>query len=395
MTLRVLQVIPTLGVLSGGPVVAVVESARALGDRGVETTVVATDLALPAWTKGQRPATPADLPAGAEAVKVVLARAGRPYRLAYSPTLLRDLRERAHGQDVVHIHSLYLFPQFAAGLAARAAGTPYIVSPRGALDPWLRRRGRLRKRAMDVVWQRRLLERAALLHVTTEDEARLIRDVAPDVPRRVVPNGIFWSRFQNLPDSDEFRRRYLEGHTGRAVLSLGRLTAKKGLDILVEAFGRIASRFPDTVLVLAGPDDGESPALRRQAAELGIAERVFFTGMLLGEDKLAALEAADVWALPSHTENFGIAVVEAMAAGVAVVVSPAVNLSPDIAASNAGLVVPAEPGAFAAEISELLDDAERRRALGESGRLFSRAYDWSEVAARLEDMYRSVAEARV
>jgi glycosyltransferase involved in cell wall biosynthesis len=227
-----------------------------------------------------------------------------------------------------------------------------------------------------------------MLHVTTAEEERLTADIAPGVARAVVPYGIHWRRFQQLPPPEAFRRRYLGGWPGPVVLNLGRIAAKKGLDVLVRALADV----PDARLVLAGPDDeGLRPSLERLAASTGVSDRVTFTGMLHAEERLAALAVADVWALPSHTENFGIAVVEAMAAGRTVVVSPGVNIAPDVAAADAGVVAVAEPRAWAATLASLLADAERREQFGVRAREFARRYDWSEVAPRWKSMYEEAA----
>ena len=220
-----------------------------------------------------------------------------------------------------------------------------------------------------------MLKRAAALHVTSEEEARLIADVAPDVPRAVVPIGIRWDDFQTLPPPGSFRDRYLGGHSGPVVLFLGRLTFKKGLDVLVAGFARAA--VPDAVLAIVGPDDeGMQPGLESLARHAGIGSRVVFTGMLRGEDKAAAIAAADVWALPSHTENFGLAVVEALAAGRPVLMSPAVNIAHDAGAARAAAICEPDANEFGYALGALLADHERRVELGARAREFARRYDW-------------------
>ncbi|MBI5284568.1 MAG: glycosyltransferase [Chloroflexi bacterium] len=390
--MRVLQVIPNLAARTGGPPVAVVESSLALQRCGVETTIFATDMAEAASARAHERVVPGDLPAGADALDLRLFPARWPYRLAFSPELYRALGEEARRYDVVHIHSLFLFPQFAAYRGARGAGVPYVVSPRGALDPYLRQRSRSVKAIAGALWQGRALEGAAALHVTSDEEARLIDDVAPGVPRAVVSNGIRWAEYQDLPPAVEFRERFLNGHDGPVVMYLGRLSHKKGLDVLIRAFAIVRRDVPDARLAIAGPDDeGLQPALTALAAHEGVGEAVTFTGMLRGRDKLAALAAADVWALPSHSENFGIAVAEALAAGRAVVVSGAVNIAPEIAAAGAGAVSELTPEAFAAEIVALLRDGARRQTLGASGREFARRYDWSVIGPQLAALYEKVA----
>lgn len=392
--MRVLQVIPTLAARTGGPPATVVAASLALKACGVETTIVATDMAEAASAKQHARVAVGDLPAGAADLDVRLFPAHAPRRLAFSPAMYAAVADLAPRYDVVHIHSLFLFPQFAAYRAAGGRHVPYIVSPRGSLDPHLRTRGRAVKAIAEALWQRRFLEHAAAIHVTSTDEARLIADIAPAVPRAVVPNGIDCSAYGDMPSGAAFKQRWFGdacGADARVVMYLGRLSHKKGLDLLVRAFSRVAATRPDVRLAIVGPDDeGLTPALRAEAAGAGVADRVAFTGMLRGDAKLDALAAAGVWALPSQSENFGNAVVEAMAAGVPIVVSPDVNIATDIADASAGVVAPRTVGAFALEIGALLDDGDRRAALSSRARAFARRYDWAVVAPRLAAMYDGV-----
>ncbi len=389
--MRVLQVIPNLAARTGGPPVAVVESSLALRDCGVETTIFATDMAEAASAPSHARVGAADLPAGARDLDLRLFPARWPRRLAFSPELYRSLAREAPRYDVVHIHSLFLFPQFAAYRGARTADVPYVVSPRGALDPFLRGRGRAVKAIADTLWQRGMLDSAAALHVTSDDEQRLIADVAPRVTRHVVPNGIRWNAYQQLPSGDAFRARFFAGSTAPIVMFLGRISHKKGLDVLIRAFARVRREIGGCKLAIVGPDDeGLTPSLRSLAGSLGIAAEVVFTGMLQGDEKLGALAAADVWALPSHSENFGNAVIEAMACGLPVVISPHVNIAPQIASTDAGIVAALDEQAFATAIMALLHDRAARDAIGERGRAFARRYDWSAVGPQLASMYDAV-----
>jgi glycosyltransferase involved in cell wall biosynthesis len=176
------------------------------------------------------------------------------------------------------------------------------------------------------------------------------------------------------------------------ILSLGRLAEKKGLDRLIAAFARIASDVPDCRLVLAGPDDdGLELSLRRFAAQAVVADRVDFPGMLTGEAKLSALAAATVWALPSYTENFGVAVVEALAAGVPTVVSSAVNISTEARAADALIVAENTPAGFANALVRLLGDEVERKRLAVAGPTFASRYSRSIVGRQLADVYASVS----
>ncbi len=390
--MRILQVVPSLAPRTGGPATAVLESSRALRAAGIEVSVFATDIGAAASAHNAGRVTLADLPA-TRGLDVRLFPAIAPRRIVYSPALARALADAAPAYDLVHIHSLYLHPQFAAYRAAIGACVPYIVSPRGALDGYLRRRGRIAKAIAGAVWQRRMLQHAAGLHLTTDDEARLSIDVAPSVRRFIVPNGLRWDDYQSLPSGAEFRRRHRIAPETPIVLYFGRISHKKGLDVLIRAFG-ILRRESECQLIIAGPDDeGLTSQLRALTMREGVADRVTFTGMQAGAARLEALAAADVWALPSHSENFGNAVVEAMAAGLPVVISDGVNIAADVAAAGAGIVAPIDARAFANEIASLLAHPGKRRALGIRGRAFARRYDWSVVAPQLIEMYGRVISA--
>jgi glycosyltransferase involved in cell wall biosynthesis len=386
--MRVLHVVPGLASRTGGVATSTVQGCLAVEAHGVATTVLTTDLAEAASARRHRRVTSEELPRGADGLDIRIFRARPPYRLAFSPELHRAVGSTVGSFDVVHIHSLFLFPQWSAFHHARAAGIPFVVSPRGSLDPYLRRRGRIRKAIVSTLWQRRMLEHAAALIPTTDAEAALFADIAPRVPRVVVPNPIEWAIYQSLPDGEPFRRRYLAGHSGPVVLNLGRLSHKKGLDILIRAFARVHAEDPDSRLVIAGPDDeGLQPRLAVLAAREGVGTATVFTGMLTGQDRLAALAAADVWALSSHTENFGVAVVEALAAGIPTVISPAVNIAQEAARAEAVLVSDLESERFATAILALLRDRDRAAALGERGRSFARRYDRFAVGRQLTSAY--------
>jgi glycosyltransferase involved in cell wall biosynthesis len=392
--MKVLQVVPSLALRTGGPAVVAVEIARCVRARGVESTVFATDMAYPAQAVHRGRLTSNGLPHGWEAVDLRLFPARAPYRLVYSPELGKALRKEVAGYDVVHIHSLFLYPQFAAAREANRYGVPCVFSLHGALDPWLRRRGRLQKALADALWQRRALKRAAALHLTTADESQLVADVAPRVPRRIVPMGIRWGEYQQLPSGEDFRAERLGGHRGPVVLNVGRISVKKGLDLLIKAFARVVHE--EALLAIAGPDDeGLQSKLEALAAREGVRDRVVFTGLVQGDDKLAAFAAADVWALSSHTENFGVAVMEAFAAGLPTVISPAVNLAPEVKQAGAGIVCRLDEAALAETIDSLLGDAARREELGARARQFARRFDWDALAPDLVELYEAVAKRRV
>ncbi len=370
-----------------------VEACARLDSLGVETTIFTTDMALPQATTPRRRVDPEEFPPGAERLDVRVFPAQQPYRMAHSAALSRALQAEAARFDVIHIHMVFHLPARAASLRARKLGKPYVVSPVGSLDPKLRGRSRRVKAINDALWQRRMMDEATVIHYKTAEEARLCADLAFRAPGIVVPNGVDLAAFGHPEGGREFRARHLGGAGGPVVMNVGRIAYKKRLDRLIRAFAALPPRSPAAVLAIVGPDDeGLGRELAALADELGVAERVYLTGVVNGAERQAALAAADVWVLPSDTENFGNAIVEAMAAGVPVVVTPGVNLADEIAAAGAGLVATTEPGAIAAQIGALLDDADMARRVAAAGRAFAARYDWSVVAPQLAGMYGRALE---
>jgi glycosyltransferase involved in cell wall biosynthesis len=387
--LKVLHVIQDLSAHTGGPPVVITEASLALSSAGVEATVVATDAALMASAASAQRVRDGDLPQGARQLDIRLCSLQPPRRFAFSWPLARLLDRIAPEYDVVHIHMLYLFPHLAAYRTARKHRIPYVVSPHSALDPYIRSHGRLKKAIAWRLWQGAEMEHASALHLFAAEEVPLVSDIAPSVPRVIVPNGVRWSDYQDLPDGAIFRDRYLNGYGGPVVMFLGRIAEKKRIDILIEAFGTVAGEGVDARLVIAGPDnEGAGPKLRELVRQRDLSDHTFFPGMLHGEDKLAALAAADIWVLTSRSEGFSMAVIEALAAGRPCLLSPAVFIASEAHREGAALLCDLDSDAFATGIRELLANPDRRIKMGATARKFARRYDWDVVAQGWKRMYQ-------
>jgi glycosyltransferase involved in cell wall biosynthesis len=395
--LRALHVTGALGARLGGPSKAAQEMCAAIAARGIRVTLFSTDLDEQGrWSPLAAPdrlEVPTGRPLLADGVERWYFRTRWPSRLAFAPDLRRVLRERIGEFDVVHVHSLYLYTTVVACRAALHAGVPYVVRPHGTLDPYLRRRHRIRKAAADAVVQRRLLDGAAAIHFTSEDERDLVRPLGLRAPGVVVPLGVDLREFERLPTPGSFRLRHPDLAGRRLVVFVGRVTPKKGLDLLVRAFSRVSRDVPDAHLVIAGPDDhGYARTVERMLRSMGLRHRATLPGMLLGQEKLALLADADVWALPSYTENFAIAAVEAMACGVPVVISDRVNIHREVAAAGAGLVTACDAAQVASAIRRVLDDAALRWRLAAAGsRLVRSTFTWDAAASRLIELYERLA----
>jgi len=311
----------------------------------------------------------------------------------YSRQLKKELKNHLWDFDIVHIHGLYRFPQTIAAHYARRYNVPYLVCPHGSLDPFLYNnpKNRFVKRAYEYLIELKNLNRASAIHFTSREEKELTRFLNLKAESIIIPNGILTEQYEALPPRGRFRKKHgLDGK--KIVLHLGRINFKKGLDILVQSFALVAKRWDDVHLVIAGPDnEGYGEKVKWWLKEENIFDRATFTGMLLGEDKLAAFGDADIFVLPSYTENFGIAVVEAMTCELPVVISDKVNIWREVEEGGAGMVGPCDANRFAEMISKLVEDAEMAKQMGSNGKaLVKKRFQLSSAAVSLEEAYRSI-----
>ena len=289
--------------------------------------------------------------------------------------------------DGVHIHGLWDVTSVAASRAARRWNKPYVLSCHGMLEPWALNQGKLKKQIYSALIERDVVREASCLHALTEAEAAQYRTyTGTDTPAVVIPNGV------SVPDdlSPELcLEKYPELRDRRIVLFLARLHVKKGVDLLVHAWQRIIAKVPDAMLVLAGPDsDGLSATLKDVAISEGIQDSVLFTGMLAAEMKWSALAAAECLILPSHSEGLSMSVLEAMGAGLPVVVTPQCNM-PWIPEVGAGWLTDPTRDAIAETLVEVLSRTREANAgSGALARAFIRQnYSWSSVAERIAEVY--------
>jgi glycosyltransferase involved in cell wall biosynthesis len=312
--------------------------------------------------------------------------------LTFSSALFRALHLEIPKYHLVHIHMLYRLPQAFAARFAYGAHVPYCVQPHGALDPVLfyKQERRRTKRAYEFFIEQNNLRRASGLIYTTAGERDATAFLGLSTPAYIVPAGLAVDLYRRKSDTDSFRARY--GLIGKDILLwMGRITQVKALPTLIKAFISLAARRSNLALVLAGPDqDNQRPVLERMVREAGFQDRVTFTSMIHADEKLAALQAAQIFLLPSYTENFGISAMEAMAAGCPTIVSENVKIAPDIVSSGAGLSVPVDDEKLAAAIESLLANPSRRLQMGAAAARLAEHYDWTRVAERMEQAYQAM-----
>jgi glycosyltransferase involved in cell wall biosynthesis len=314
--------------------------------------------------------------------------------LGNHPDIKRTLRGAMANVDVVHIHALWEEIQYQAGRLARSLGKPYIISPHGMLDPWSLRQRRWKKKLYLALRMRRILYGAIAIHFTTQTEADLVFNHLMKTPAIVEPNGLSLAEFENLPPRGAFRERYPQLADRPLLIFLGRIHYKKGFDLLIPAFARLLQK--DAWLVIAGPDaDGYTAQIRAMAKQHGVIDRIIFTGMLHGADRVAALADADLFCLPSYQENFGIAVAESLAAGTPVVISDQVNICNEVQAAGVGGVVPCKVEPLTEELNRWLSDAELRSRAAAAARPFVwQRYDWKQIAQRWVEHYKTLTAER-
>ncbi|MDZ5454228.1 glycosyltransferase [Labrys sedimenti] len=383
MTLRCLHVVPTYlpALRYGGPIHAVHGLCRALAGQGcdvqVYTTNVDGDDVLP---------VPTDRPVQLDGVNVHYFPAGLGRRLYRSPAMGRALAQNIASFDVVHLHSVFLWPTTAAARLARRHAIPYLLAPRGMLvGPLIRRKSRLLKSAWIQAFDRANLAGAAAVHVTSRSERLEIEKLG--LPARafaLVPNGI------DMPPAGT--DLLLPDQARPYALFLGRISWKKGIERLIDAMQFVG----DADLVIAGNDDeGETARLKARAAALGLDTRIRFVGPVHGEEKWSLLRNCAAFALASHSENFGNAVLEAMACARPVIVTPEVGLADAVADAGCGLVVEGSAAALGAALSSLLADPDLAARLGQAGEKTAREqFSWPGIARAMLDVYQEAILAR-
>lgn len=383
--MRILHVVPTYipAFRYGGPIQSVHGLCLALARRGHRVDVATTSV------DGEEDSdVPLEERVCLDGVGVHYFRSVTARRIYFSPGLYRYLEETMQEWDIVHTHSTFLFPPAAAAYLARRRRIPYVLSPRGMLvRDLIDRKSRWVKRAWIRLIERRNVSGAAAIHVTSEVEARELRSLGLE-PRRVfeVPNGVEPSPARDIA----LAPAAIAALPACYVLYLGRISWKKRIESVLAAMPLLG----DVHLVIAGNDDeGHGESLRALAIELRISHRTHFIGFVQGQAKWDLLARAAVLALASTSENFGNVVLEAMACGVPVVVTPEVGLAPLVRQTGSGIVSLGDPDSLAQAMRAILEQPDARRRMGENGRQASRAFTWDAVAQEMEAQYEAICPA--
>ncbi|TNM65318.1 glycosyltransferase [Aliirhizobium smilacinae] len=328
--MKILRVIASVDPKDGGPIEGLKLSSASLRTAGHETEVVTLDFPEADHTKG--------LPFKVHPQGRWMSRYG------YTPRLTQWIRQHGKAFDAAVIHGLWNHASIGGWLGLKKIGLPYVVFTHGMMDPWFKAQYPLKHKAKQLFWthlQGKVLRDATAVLFTSEEEMQLSRGVfrGHSYKERVVAYGTSVPP-DEAKDQDAAFRKCVPNLGGRRfILFLSRIHEKKGCDLLVSAYGRLAAQNPDVDLVIAGPDQtGLMETLKQTANAAGIAERIHWPGMLQGAAKWGAFRSAEAFILPSHQENFGIVVAEALACGTPVLITNKVNIWREVEACRAGFV---------------------------------------------------------
>jgi glycosyltransferase involved in cell wall biosynthesis len=302
----------------------------------------------------------------------------------FSPELYQWIKKHGNEFDIIHIHGVWHF----AGVAPYLAGikTAKCITTHGLLDTWTISKGYWKKMLFGFLFQKRILKNTELIQINNTDElADLKRFLGYQHPNvQIIPNGMNLHDFKKLPPKNIFRNKFSIPADKKIVLFLSRINLKKGLDLLLPAFREIASQRNDCLLIMAGPDDGYLAETETFINENNLTDKIKLVGMLTGQDKLAAFADADIFALPSHSEGFSIATLEALISGIPSLLSDRVGFGEAIKESKAAHLVELNVKSIVDGLNKMLDNPEYCEVLAQNGICLVRSkYDIEIVAQRL------------
>lgn len=397
---KVLHVIPSVSTLRGGPSYAVINMVQSLRQVGVDAEIVTTNdngsngvaLDVPLSQRTEYQQVPIwFFPCRENSGQALTKDKGFIFSLPLTSWLWQQIRD----YDLVHTHYLFSYASTCAAFIARKQGISYIRRTIGQLSPWALAQSRLKKQLYGFLIERGSLNGAAAIHCTSVEEAADVRKFGIVAPTITLPLGVELPARQ-INAKTELRAVYGIHPETPVVLFLSRLHYKKRPDLLIEALHQLKSQHHDFYLMMAGSGDASYVReLENLVHALGLSDRTCFPGFVTGDDKQLLLQGSDIFVLPSFSENFGIAVAEAMAARLPVVITPQVQIASEIAAAEAGLIVEGEVEALAGAISKLLSSPNYRHQLGENAaRMANRRYCWQAIAQNLTSVYSSIIQQK-
>jgi len=310
-----------------------------------------------------------------------------PQAFGFSPELKKRLQSRAQPKGIVHSHGLWMYPGWAARKTAVGNNCPLLISPHGMLEPWALNHSSWKKKIAGHLFEYKNLQKAACLHALCLPEAENFRRYGLKTPIAIIPNGVDLD--ESAPTADAIVEKFPDLKGRRRILFLSRLHPKKGLGNLLQAWQKLAPDFKDWQLLIAGSGDAAYESeLKTFSADLISNKSVVFLGQVQGEVKKQTLAAADVFILPSFSEGFSVAILEAAGAALPVLLTPECNF-PELARANAALEITTDAAGIEKGLRQILElPDEQRRAMGQHGRdLIKKSYTWPAIAEQMCRVY--------
>lgn len=392
--LKILQIVPSISLVYGGPSQMIQGLSAALAQqpkgRIAQVTILTTD------SNGDVDEPPLDVPLGQpiqqDGYEIIHFRCAPFRRYKFSTDLLKWLWANAHHYDIAHIHALFSPVSTAAATVCRWKNLPYVMRPLGTLDPADLQKKKQIKKAYAALLERPNLAGAAAIHFTSELESKVSERFGVSTPGKVIPLGV---ALPQLPDrslsQQAVRKRFNIPPERPIILFMSRIDPKKGFDLLLPALEQLHEHNKPFHFLLCGANPQDrvyETSIRKAIQSSAWSSWATISGFVSGELKAQLLSAADVFVLPSYYENFGIAVAEAMAAKIPVVISDQVHIWPAVQKSESGWVVQTEVGSLTNALAEALSQPEVRQQRGENAqRCAAEKYSWAAIAHQMTDTY--------
>lgn len=390
--MRILQIVPSISLIYGGPSQMVLGLAPALARQGVKVTVLTTD------SNGDTGQKPLDVPLNSaieqDGYEIIYFRCSPFRRYKFSIDLLKWLNNHASEYDLAHIHALFSPVSSTAAAVCRTKKLPYILRPLGTLDPADLRKKKQLKQLYASILERPNIAKAAAIHFTSEQEAKVSHRFGATTRDLVIPLGVKETEKKCRDAKFSVSSQYNILETIPLVLFMSRIDPKKGLNLLIPALEKLLSEGLDFHFVLAGTnpqDPSYEQKIKSQIQASPLNKHTTITGFVTGELKSALLEAADLFVLPSYYENFGIAVAEAMVAAIPVVISDQVHICQEVSSSESGWVGTTNVESIADLLREALKYPEERQRRGLQARKYALLnYSWDAISRKIIEAYQDI-----
>ncbi|BAZ33034.1 group 1 glycosyl transferase [Cylindrospermum sp. NIES-4074] len=386
--MKILQIVPSISLIYGGPSQMVLGLAPALAREGVEVTILTTDSN---GDSGQKPLdVPLNSPVKQDGYEIIYFRCAPFRRYKFSLDLLLWLKRHANEFDIAHIHALFSPVSSAAATVCRLQKLPYILRPLGTLDPADLQKKKQLKQLYVAILERRNLAGAAAIHFTSEQEAKVSARFGVSTPDLVIPLGVI----PPVAEKGEVHLQLGIPNDVPLVLFMSRIDPKKGLNLLIPALEKLLADGFNFHFVLAGTNPQDP--IYEQKIILQIQNSLLrshstITGFVRGELKASLLQAADLFVLPSYYENFGIAVAEAMVAGTPVVISDQVHIWQQVRDSESGWVGATEVESLVELLREALQNPQECQRRGLNAQKYALQYfSWNAIAQRTIQAYQEL-----